>query len=246
MSSLMSENPVRIWNISINCFLLCASHIPPKAESSIKCYFLICYSMINPQLTLNMTVTILLSLYLVSVKSFSVKKPNVFPKVKEIEEKRSAVMFPSLSTDVSQTKQQLGSKKLHNYLDRTIWGQAVDKWCQVEGVSGFINKQHHPGVASSENDTWLPRVRLDTFPWQLISQVTTKRLIVSSSECCLLCGWDYKTGLFLSVDSRFGLSLFGGSSELPMWLTSCFWVTFFGRWWGLCTYTWVTYSYRTQ
>ena len=24
----------------------------------------------------------------------------------------------------------------------------------------------------------------------------------------------------------------GGSSELPMWLTGCFLVTFFGRWWG--------------
>ena len=31
--------------------------------------------------------------------------------------------------------------------------------------------------------------------------------------------------------------LIGGSSELPMWLTGCFWVTFFGRWWGLCAYT---------
>ena len=31
--------------------------------------------------------------------------------------------------------------------------------------------------------------------------------------------------------------VFGGSSELPMWLTGCFWVTFFGRWWGLCAYT---------
>ena len=29
----------------------------------------------------------------------------------------------------------------------------------------------------------------------------------------------------------------GGSSELPMWLTGCFLVTFFGRWWGLCAYT---------
>ena len=26
--------------------------------------------------------------------------------------------------------------------------------------------------------------------------------------------------------------IIGGSSELPMWLTGCFLVTFFGRWWG--------------
>ena len=31
--------------------------------------------------------------------------------------------------------------------------------------------------------------------------------------------------------------LIGGSSELPMWLTGCFLVTYFGRWWGLYAYT---------
>ena len=41
-------------------------------------------------------------------------------------------------------------------------------------------------------------------------------------------------------------SVIGGSSELPMWLTDGFSVTFFGRWWGLCAYTRVTYSYRTR
>ena len=35
----------------------------------------------------------------------------------------------------------------------------------------------------------------------------------------------------------YSLIFIGGSSDLPMWLTGCFWVTFFGRWWGLCAYT---------
>ena len=34
--------------------------------------------------------------------------------------------------------------------------------------------------------------------------------------------------------------------ELPMWLTDGFSVTFFGRWRGLCAYTLVAHSYRTQ
>ena len=61
----------------------------------------------------------IISLFSIS-EVISSKEAKCFPKVKEIEEKRSVVMFPSLSRDVSQTKQQLGSKKLHNYLDRTI------------------------------------------------------------------------------------------------------------------------------
>ena len=77
--------------------------------------------MIKPQLTLKITVIILLSLCSIIVKSFSAKKPNVFQQVNVIEKKRTADMFffPTV-TDASQTKQQLGSKKLHNYLDRTI------------------------------------------------------------------------------------------------------------------------------
>ena len=34
------------------------------------------------------------------------------------------------------------------------------------------------------------------------------------------------------VDGRFFGHYFGGSSQLPMWLTDGFLVTFFGRWWG--------------
>ena len=47
--------------------------------------------------------------------------------------------------------------------------------------------------------------------------------------------------LFLSL-----LSVIGGSSELPMWLTDGFSVFFFGRWRGQCAYTLVTYSYRIR
>ena len=48
-----------------------------------------------------------------------------------------------------------------------------------------------------------------------------------SIKCCLT---HYRK--YAEMVSTRSLAIFGGSSELPMWLTGCFWVTFFGRWWG--------------
>ena len=41
-----------------------------------------------------------------------------------------------------------------------------------------------------------------------------------------------------------GLCIIGGSSELPMWLTGCFWSLFLEGGGELCAYTWVTCGSR--
>ena len=71
-------------------------------------------------------------------------------------------------------------------------------------------------------------------------------LVAPFNYCPLYCYWQQifpKKIAFSFVFAIYGYNLykihvvFGGSLELPMWLTDGFLVTFFGRWWGSCVHT---------